>query len=130
LETRDDAKLLLITILFSSNYNPRGKKEFNSLFPQVHAWIKKFKRENGYKNFSVTLQKMEADLFIDQIYVSLKKRGVFCLTKHDSLIIRHNDLGKIMRTLESVCKKSSFSGTFKINYPNKNEVEKIVFNFK
>jgi hypothetical protein len=130
LETRDDAKLLLITILFSSNYNSKGKKEFKSLFPEVHEWLHAYKKEHGYKNISITLQKMESKLFIDKIYVTLKKRGVFCLTKHDSLIIRHNDLGKIMRTLESVCEKSSFSGTFKINYPNKDEVEKIVFNFK
>jgi hypothetical protein len=130
LETRDDAKLLMITILFSSNYNSKGKKEFKSLFPEVHEWLHAYKKEHGYKNISITLQKMESKLFIDKIYITLKKRGVFCLTKHDSLIIRHNDLGKIMRTLESVCKKSSFSGTFKINYPNKDEVEKIVFNFK
>ncbi len=130
LENRDDAKLLMITILFSSNYNSKGKKEFKSLFAEVHEWLHSYKKEHGYKNISITLQKMESKLFIDKIYVKLKKRGVFCLTKHDSLIIRHNDLGKIMRTLESVCKKSSFSGTFKINYPNKDEVEKIVFNFK
>jgi len=130
LETRDDAKLLMITILFSSNYNSKGKKEFKSLFPEVHGWLHAYKKEHGYKDISITLQKMESKLFIDKIYITLKKRGVFCLTKHDSLIIRHNDLGKIMRTLESVCKKSSFSGTFKINYPNKDEVEKIVFNFK
>jgi L-rhamnose mutarotase len=120
----------MITILFSSNYNSKGKKEFKSLFPEVHEWLHAYKKEHGYKNISITLQKMESKLFIDKIYITLKKRGVFCLTKHDSLIIRHNDLGKIMRTLESVCKKSSFSGTFKINYPNKDEVEKIVFNFK
>jgi hypothetical protein len=120
----------MITILFSSNYNSKGKKEFKSLFPEVHGWLHAYKKEHGYKNISITLQKMESKLFIDKIYVTLKKRGLFCLTKHDSLIIRHNDLGKIMRTLESVCKKSSFSGTFKINYPNKDEVEKIVFNFK
>lgn len=130
LETRDDAKLLLITILFSSNYNPRGKKEFKSLFPQVHQWLNNYKKEHGYRNISITLQKMESKLFIDKIYVSLKRRGIFCLTKHDSLIIRYNDLGKIIKTLESICKKLSFSGTFKINYPNKDEVEKVVFNFK
>jgi len=130
LETRDDAKLLMITILFSSNYNSKGKKEFKALFPEVHGWLHAYKKEHGYRSISVTLQKLESKLFIDKIYVTLKKRGVFCLTKHDSLIIRVGDLNEIIKTIESVCKKSSFSGTFKVNYPNKNEAEKIVFNFK
>jgi len=130
LETRDDAKLLMITILFSSNFNSKGKKEFKSLFPEVHQWLHNYKKEHGYRNISITLQKMESKLFIDKIYVRLKKRGVFCLTKHDSLIIRVGDLNKIIKIIESVCKKSSFSGTFKVNYPNKDEAEKIVFNFK
>ncbi|MBM3160392.1 MAG: hypothetical protein FJZ66_03565 [Bacteroidetes bacterium] len=120
----------MITILFSSNYNSKGKKEFKALFPEVHGWLHAYKKEHGYRSISVTLQKLESKLFIDKIYVTLKKRGVFCLTKHDSLIIRVGDLNEIIKTIESVCKKSSFSGTFKVNYPNKNEAEKIVFNFK
>jgi hypothetical protein len=118
LETRDDAKLLLITILFSSNYNPKGKKEFKSLFPQVHMWINNFKRENGYKNFSVTLQKMESKLFIDKIYVSLKRRGIFCLTKHDSLIIRSKDLDRVLKTIITQFKSIGMKGKLKVTKPD------------
>jgi hypothetical protein len=126
LETRDEAKLLLITILFSSNYNSKGKKEFKSLFPQVHMWINNFKRENGYKNFSVTLQKMEAELFIDQIYVSLKRRGIFCLTKHDSLIIGSKDLDRVLKTIITQFKSFGMKGKLKVTKPD--EVNYILLN--
>ena len=126
LETRDDAKLLMITILFSSNYNSKGKKEFKSLFPEVHQWLHAYKKEHGYKNISVTLQKMESKLFIDKIYVTLKKRGVFCLTKHDSLIIRSRDAKKVLSTIKTQFKSFGLKGKLKVTKPD--EVNYILLN--
>lgn len=126
LETRDDAKLLMITILFSSNYNSKGKKEFKSLFPEVHGWLHAYKKEHGYKNISITLQKMESKLFIDKIYVTLKKRGVFCLTKHDSLIIRSRDANKVLQTLKTQFKSFGLKGKLKVTKPD--EVNYILLN--
>lgn len=127
LETRDDAKLLLITILFSSNYNSKGKKEFKSLFPEIHGWLHAYKKENGYKNISITLQKMESKLFIDKIYVKLKKRGVFCLTKHDSLIIRSRDANKVLSTIKTQFKSFGLKGKLKVTKPD--EVNYILLNW-
>jgi hypothetical protein len=118
LETRDDAKLLMITILFSSNYNSKGKKEFKSLFPEVHEWLHAYKKEHGYKNISITLQKMESKLFIDKIYVTLKKRGLFCLTKHDSLIIRSKDLDRVLKTIITQFKSIGMKGKLKVTKPD------------
>jgi hypothetical protein len=126
LETRDDAKLLLITILFSSNYNPRGKKEFKSLFPQVHQWLHNYKKEHGYRNISITLQKMESKLFIDKIYVTIKKRGLFCLTKHDSLIIKSKDLDRVLKTTITQFKSFGMKGKLKVIKPD--EVNYILLN--
>jgi hypothetical protein len=126
LETRDDAKLLMITILFSSNYNSKGKKEFKSLFPEVHQWLHAYKKEHGYRNISITLQKMESKLFIDKIYVTLKKRGVFCLTKHDSLIIRSRDANKVLQTIKTQFKSFGLKGKLKVTKPD--EVNYILLN--
>ena len=126
LETRDDAKLLMITILFSSNYNSKGKQEFKSLFPEVHQWLHNYKKEHGYRNISITLQKMESKLFIDKIYVKLKKRGVFCLTKHDSLIIRSRDANKVLQTIKTQFKSFGLKGNLKVTKPD--EVNYILLN--
>jgi len=126
LENRDDAKLLMITILFSSNYNSKGKKEFKSLFPEVHQWLHNYKKEHGYRNISITLQKMESKLFIDKIYVTLKKRGVFCLTKHDSLIIRSRDANKVLSTIKNQFKSFGLKGKLKVTKTD--EVNYILLN--
>ena len=126
LETRDDAKLLMITILFSSNYNSKGKQEFKSLFPEVHQWLHNYKKEHGYRNISITLQKMESKLFIDKIYVTLKKRGVFCLTKHDSLIIRSRDANKVLSTIKNQFKSFGLKGKLKVTKTD--EVNYILLN--
>jgi len=118
LATRDDAKALMITILFSSNYNPKGKKEFKSLFTEVHQWLNNYKKEYGYRNISITLQKMESKLFIDKIYVTLKKRGMFCLTKHDSLIIRSKDLDRVLKTIITQFKSIGMKGKLKVTKPD------------
>jgi hypothetical protein len=126
LETRDDAKLLMITILFSSNYNSKGKKEFKSLFPEVHEWLHVYKKEHGYREISITLQKMESKLFIDKIYVTLKKRGVFCLTKHDSLIIRSRDANKVLGAIKTQFKSFGLKGKLKVTKTD--EVNYILLN--
>lgn len=114
LSTREEAKELMFTIIFSSNYTSKGKKEFNFLFPDVHKWITKYKKENGYKNLSITLQKMESNLFIDKIYVGLKKKGLFCLTKHDSLIIKSEDYNKIIKIINKQFSSFGLKGKLKV----------------
>ena len=69
---------------------------------------------------------MESKLFIDRIYVTLKKRGIFCLTKHDSLIIRSKDLDRVLKTIITKFKSIGMKGKLKVTKPN--EVNYILLN--
>ncbi len=89
LDSRKEAKIMLFELLFSSEKNnSKNKKKIAHLFPSVVSWIDDYKRNNGYEQFAIWLQKEESKMFIDDIYLTLKEKGLFCLTKHDSIIIR------------------------------------------
>lgn len=118
LKTREESKQLVFNILFSSNYSKTGKKEFKSLFPQVHNWIMRYKKENGYKTLSTTLQKMESELFMDKIYHRVKGGKLFCLTKHDSLIVRCRDYEKVMKIIHKEFNTFGLKGKLKVSRPD------------
>ncbi len=118
LKTRIESKQLVFNILFSSNYSKTGKKEFKSLFPKVLIWINRFKKENGYKTLSTTLQKMESKLFIDKIYHRVKGGKLFCLTKHDSLIVRCRDYEKVMKIIHKEFNTFGLKGKLKVSTPD------------
>lgn len=118
LKSRVESKQLVFNILFSSNYSKTGKKEFKSLFPKVLIWINRFKKENGYKTISTTLQKMESELFIDKIYHRVKGGGMLCLTKHDSLIVGNKDYEKVMKIVHKKFNTYGLKGKFKVTRPD------------
>lgn len=89
---RKKAKIMLFELLFSSEKNKsENKKKITHLFPSVVKWIDDYKKVNGYENFAIMLQLEESRIFIDDIYHALKSKGIFCLTKHDSVIVRRNN---------------------------------------
>lgn len=99
LENRNEAKTLLFEVLFSSRTEHDAFGYLKEKFPNVINWIKKYKKVHGSKNFPIMLQQEEAKIFIDQLYLLLKAQGYFCLTKHDSLIVREQDKEIIEKTI-------------------------------
>ena len=61
------------------------------LFPNVINYISDYKRENGDSEFAIMLQLKESEIFIDDIWMTLKEDGFFALTKHDSIICKKED---------------------------------------
>ena len=111
LESRKKAKVLVFELLFSKETNiSEQKKELRELFPSVVDKVDDFKKENGYKKFSVMLQKREAEIFIDGILKLLKKKKLFCLTKHDCIIIRRNDKQTVIDIMNKYFSKIKFEG--------------------
>jgi len=93
LETRKQGKLNMFELMFSSRKNnTAGKAKLKTLFPSVIKWIDDYKKEHGDESFAIMLQLFESDLFIDNIYKTIKKKKMFCLTKHDSFIVKRKDL--------------------------------------
>jgi hypothetical protein len=76
------------------------------------GFIDRFKEKYGDKNFSVTLQKIESRIFIDNMLPLLQKRGIVCITKHDCLIVKESDYEKAERTISSYFRSIRLYGTF------------------
>lgn len=117
LKSLKESKLLMFSLLFSSEKNTtHEKKILKSLFPSVIDWVDRFKKENGYKRFSVKLQNIESYLFIDVLLNKIKSQKLFCLTKHDSLIIKRKDYQQVMEIVTNTSNEICFGGLFRSDF--------------
>lgn len=118
LKTRKEAKSLMFELFFASHrFNPRRKTSLKNHFPTVVQYIDNFKKEHGDNAFSIELQKQEAEIFIDNVYRRIKAEGLFCLTKHDSVIVRTKDRKRANEIIEEYFKEIGFRGTLKLEIP-------------
>ena len=103
---RDEAKQVMMKLAFSSEkYYTPYKKLFKEHFPNVVAHIDGFKKEK--KNsilFSIELQQLESEIFVDNLYPNIKERGLFCLTKHDSLFVKRADEEQVVEIIRAYFK--------------------------
>ena len=123
LEGRDGdcVKIKLMGVWFSTHKNRATfRKQLKGLFPSVIKYIDDFKKEkckidneNGHKEFAVLLQKEESRIFIDNIYVQLKEKGLFAITKHDSVIVRRSEMEEARSIIETYCDSIGFKRRFR-----------------
>ncbi len=127
LESVADAKNAMFEIMFSSRRNnTTSKAKLKKLFPSVIRWIDRYKRAHGDNQFSIMLQNKESEIFIDCLLIRIKKIKLFCLTKHDSLIVRRNDYPRVLDTLKKEFAKISLEYSLKVtNLNGDNETHKI-----
>lgn len=113
--TRDKAKELMMELAFSSHkYSSTLKKQFRGVFPNVLRHIEEYKSNaESSKLFSIELQKRESELIIDHIYPRIKSEGIFCLTRHDSLLVRRDEFDVALRILKECCIEREFECTVK-----------------
>lgn len=66
----------------------------NNTFPLITKYIKQYKSKNGSKSLGSKLQYMESTIVIDDLLNTIvDELGIdFCLTVHDSLIVKVEDL--------------------------------------
>lgn len=124
LENRREAKGLMFELFFSSHrYNPKRKAELKKHFPTVVKFIDQFKKEHGDNTFSIELQKMEAEIFIDNVYSRIKEECLFCLTKHDSVIVKRSDKERVLEIINEYFSEIGFQG--KLSIEPKESISKI-----
>ena len=130
LKSAKNGKSLMFEVMFSSRRNNSAyKKKIKELFPSVVGWIDDYKKAHGDNQFSIMLQRIESDLFIDNILKRVKKLKYFCLTKHDSLIIKIKDYEAILNIVKEEFNKIGLEYTLKItNLYGVNEEHKISWN--
>ena len=111
LESRYEAKKMMFELMFSKeDYKSILKAKLKTLFPSVVEYVDNYKKENGYKNFSVSLQKKEAEIFIDGLWKQIKNKKIFCTPKHDCLIVKEKDADKVEKIIKEYFNKIGFKG--------------------
>lgn len=131
------AKLVLFKLLFKRN--TKSDILINKLkehYPTVIAIIEGFKTKvmeslpgdddknlnDDTSNFSVFLQCIESEIFIDRILYPLSEKGVPCFTRHDSIVVAYEYAGEVERFVKSV-----FSGLgFKYNHKVEDKFWEVV----
>lgn len=110
LKSREETKKTMFQLLFSSETLKNDLKDkLGKMFPNVIKYIDNYKKCYGYKNFSIGLQKRESEIFIDDIYVKLKKANIATITRHDSIIICLGDEEKAWKIINSCFKSINFN---------------------
>lgn len=126
---RGSAKLVLFMLLFKRN--TKSDKLIDKLkehYPTVMAIIETFKtkskeskpEEDDTKpnddttNFSVFLQCVESEIFIDRILFPLRDLEVPCFTRHDSIVVGHEYANLVEDIIKSVFNEIGFKYNYKV----------------
>lgn len=86
---RDEAKEVFTSWINGNGYIDSDKATIRDLFPIANTFIKGYKTDN-YKSMCRLLQYKEANIFIDDLLNNIDLE--FCLTVHDSLIVKRSDV--------------------------------------
>jgi len=109
LSTRQEAKNLMFELCFSSRrFHSLGKKALSSHFSDVMEFISEFKKNHGDKGFPISLQLLESKVFIDKVFDKIKTQQYFCITRHDSLLVRRKDALFIYYIMREELDKADF----------------------
>lgn len=113
-ENRDDIKAVMFTDIFRSQFinhkksNKKSNQPFTpggqflkEKFPVVWNWILKNKGREEKSKVPIMMQKAEADYFIGKVIPELNAMGIWCLTIHDSVIVREKDAERVREYLDS-----------------------------
>jgi len=98
LPSRGAAKLFMFKLIFGSGARrDMYMEKFKKSYPTITQLIQEFKtddeKSSGKKNksqdtnFSVFMQCVESEIYIDRIYKPLRKQGVDCFSRHDSIVV-------------------------------------------
>lgn len=111
LENRKDAKNMMFELMFSSEkLRSSLKTKLKKLFPSVVEYVDAYKKKHKYRNFSIMLQKKESEIFINGIWTEIKKSKVFCIPKHDCIIVKREDKELALNTIKKHFEKLNFKG--------------------
>ncbi len=89
--TREEAKSRCFEVLFSHpNHYQDRKKQFAKVYPDVFNFCVDYKRKHGYRQLSIRLQQMEAEV-MEEVCLQLHRRGIDVLTVFDSIIVKEED---------------------------------------
>jgi hypothetical protein len=102
---RDKCKNIWMLIAYSENKDVKHlKKIFKGEFPGINSIIENIKNVD-YAQFAIALQKIESEIFIDEICKDLVKEGIIPYTMHDGLLVPKEHKDKTYDIMAAVLKK-------------------------
>ena len=111
IDNRLKAKKMMFALMFSKeSLDTDLKEDLRKVFPSVVEVVDNYKKENGYNNFSIMLQKKESEIFIDGLWESIKEKGFFCTPKHDSIIVKESAAQRVEDMILKYFKEINFKG--------------------
>ena len=120
------AKYALFKLLFKKTNRPDALlHKLSQLYPIVVNIIAEFKKSDKPKtddknddtresNFSVFLQCIEAEIFIDNILKKLREKGIPCFTRHDSVVVAHGHEDEAEMIVKDVFQRFGFKYNHKV----------------
>lgn len=109
--TRQGAKELMFSILFNKiGARIKHKDQLEKLFPTVIEYVNNYKKSYGYENFSIFLQNLESEMFMDNIYPMLMEQMDLVFTKHDSIVVREENAQLTQHIIGQYFEKINFKG--------------------
>jgi hypothetical protein len=96
-------------------------RQFRQLYPTVISIINDFKNKQGYNQFAIGLQRVEAEIFIDNIWKQSKKLNINCFTRHDSLVYPINKGNDVKKIITDIFKSYDF--IYRVEYEEFNTDE-------
>lgn len=116
-KVRREAKDIMMGICFSSYKSDSEEKElFSNIFPNVTEFIHLYMKSKGDSAlFAIHLQNLESRIFIDGLMRLIMNDNMFVLTKHDSLIVRRENLEEVKEIIYSYFNEINFKASIKID---------------
>ncbi len=102
---RDTAKEIWMLIAYSKNTTEkRLKRKFAKSFPEIMKVIEGKKKSN-YKSFSIGLQKIESQIFIEEICKELVSMDIMPYTLHDGLLVPNDKRDIVYNVMANILSK-------------------------
>jgi len=116
---RNDFKQIFFKYVYYNkpeSMNNKISKAFEKLFPTMFYYIKDFKRKNGYKLFSINLQKYEWTL-ISLVLEELYKLKIPVINLHDAILFPEGENIQLIESLinEIYIKETKYKPSIKID---------------
>jgi hypothetical protein len=112
-KAREEAKKGVMQDFYSNMYYNKKSKVINNAptkpagrfvaqeFAAVWKWILDNKGTGSESAVPIMMQRLEADYFVDIVIPELTRLGVWCLTIHDSVIVREKDSYKVRQFIKN-----------------------------
>jgi len=115
LPQREHGKEMAFKTLFSkAKPETYFVKQLKRLYPTIIKIINDFKEKFGYNEFSLGLQRLEGEIFIDNIWRKFKSKKINSFTRHDSIVFSISQENNAKNIISSVFKDFDF--LYKIKY--------------